>query len=172
MDIALVVGFSILLVLTVAASGLLYSHYIYSRNRVFSKTKYSILFITLIAVLFVLTLLAGILFIWDTHEETPIRWATVNCGLSFTISGLSALYLIFVCLIPTLTNKNKIGYNNIKNVDYDAKIKQLEAKIGNVQELKDYLIKHNKNYYTSMLSYYESILKRLYMMENLFIKSF
>lgn len=158
MEIALLVGFSILLALAIAASSLVYSHYIYSKNRLFSKTRYQVLWIIILALVFCITLIGGILFI---ISKELIRFALACSILSFITSGVVAIYLVFVCLIPTLTNKNKIGYDNILKTDYQTKISELKAKIGDVEALKSKLLTKHNQYYTSMISYYENILKRL-----------
>lgn len=160
MDVALLVGFILLVILSVAASSLIYSHYIYSKNRVFSKTKYSVLWIIFCAVLFIFMLIAGIFFSIDLNKWHTFRFDAAYVGLSFTIMVLSIAYMICFLLIPKLTNKNKISYDQMLNVDYASKVKALEAKIGSEQALKDYLNKKHNKYYQAMLSYYESILNR------------
>lgn len=160
MEIALVVGFSLLLALAICGSVLLYSHYIYSKNRVFSKTKYSVLWLVACGLLAIFMLVAGILFAININSDEPLQFATVYTGLSFTCFALCLFYLVALLLMPKLTNKNKITYDNILNVNYDAKIKQVLAKMGDIEQVKTNLSSKHRKYYQAMLSYYESILNR------------
>lgn len=162
MEIALVVGLSLLLGFGLLAGILLYSHYIYSKNRIFSPTKYSILWIVLSALMFALLLGAGICFILDIQQwHTTDAYDPAYIGLSFSCAGVSLIYFIFFLIVPKVTNKNKIAYNNILNIDYQTKLNDLMKKIGDIQTLKDEINKKRHKYYVQMLSYYESILIRL-----------
>ena len=62
--------------------------------------------------------------------------------------------------MPKLTNKNKISYEQMLKIDYDQKIKDLMAKIGDLEAYKNQLLNKHPKYYQELLSYYESILNR------------
>ncbi len=162
MEIALIVGLSLLLGFSLMGGILLYSHYIYSKNRVFSPTKYSILSIVLSILMFSLIMGAGICFIFDIQQwHTSDAYDPAYIGLSFSCAGISLIYFIFFLIIPRATNKNKIAYNNILNIDYQTMLNNLMARIGDIQALKDEINKKHHKYYVQMLSYYESILIHL-----------
>lgn len=161
MEIALVVGFSLLLAVALVASVLLYSHYIYSKNRAFSKTKYSVMWIVISSLLGIFMLVAGILFALNINSDEPLTFAGVYSGLSFAIFALCIIYLCALLLMPKLTNKNKIEYTKILETNYDSLIKQTELKMGDVEALKNKLIAKHTKYYQAMLSYYEGILNRV-----------
>ncbi|MBQ0045565.1 MAG: hypothetical protein KBS35_01600 [Mycoplasma sp.] len=160
MEIALIVGFSLLLALAIAASVLVYSHYIYSKNRVFSKTKYATTWIVICSVLAVFMLVTGIMFTLGINYQDSLKYAAVYAGLSFACMSICLVYLVILLVMPKLTNKNKISYDNILSVDYDTKIKQLLDKIGDVDKAKAKLADKHLKYYQAMLSYYENILNR------------
>lgn len=161
MEIALIVGFSLLLILALAASVLLYSHYIYSKNRVFSKTKYATTWIVICGILSVFMLITGIMFALNINSKESLAYANVYTALSFVCMTICLVYFVVLLLIPKLTNKNKIDYDKILSVDYDALIKQLMQKIGDVEQAKAKLSNKHLKYYQTMLSYYESILNRV-----------
>lgn len=160
MEIALIVGFSLILAVEIAASFFIYSHYIYSKNRLFTKNKLSPLWITVCILLVVLLLIASIFFAVDMNASEPLKYSKVYTILSFIGFGISAIYLVIFLIIPKLTNKNKIGYDKILTIDYGTKIAELKQKIGDVEVLKNRLATKQKHYYRDMLSYYENILNR------------
>lgn len=161
MSIALLVGLILLLVLSIGASALIYSYYIYSRNRLFSKTKYSVLWLVFIGVMIIFLIIAGIFFCLDIALwNNSMEYSPAFVGLDFTILALSIAYLVCLLIIPRLTNKNKVPYYQILKVDYSQKIKAIKEKIGDLDALKTNLSTKRKRYYTDMLSYYESILNR------------
>ena len=63
-------------------------------------------------------MVTGILFAININSDGPLQFAKVYTGLSFTCFSLCLIYLVALLLIPKLTNKNKITYDNILNVDY------------------------------------------------------
>ncbi|MCQ3907942.1 MAG: hypothetical protein MJ219_04500 [Mycoplasmoidaceae bacterium] len=107
-----------------------------------------------------LVLIAGIIFAIDLHSNNPLTYGAAYVGLSFTCFAIGLFYLIVFILIPKLTNKNKIAYEQILNVDYEQKINQLMKEIGDLEALKAKIAKTNRHYYHEMLSYYENILNR------------
>lgn len=161
MKIALIVGFSLLLAIGLAAGYLIYAYFTYSKNRIFSKTKYSISWIVVLCCLICLLLTSGIMFTLDAvGDYDPIEYSSVFLGLNWSCFILCVVYLIMLLIIPSKTNKNKIEYENILKIDYSIKIKLCLSKIDDVEKCKAKLsAKHNK-YYVSMLSFYENILRR------------
>lgn len=156
MEIALIVGFCLVLVLALAGGVLAFSNYIYSKNRIFSKTKYQVLWITIAGFMFIFMLIAGILF----AVNKPTKYSCAYIGLSFTNFSISAIYLVYFLVLPKLTNGNKISYDKILNVDYDQKVKEILNKIGDLESHKNNLLTKHSKYYQEMLSFYESILNR------------
>lgn len=160
MAIALLVGFSVLIALSLTASVLVYSHYIYSKNRVFSKTRYAILAIAVCAFMAAIFLVAGILFVLDYVGQEPMEYCLAFVVLSFVSLAISLVYLVIFLLIPRLTNKNKISYDMMLKVNYHEKVAQIEQQIGDIEVLKNKLSTKHTKYYHDMLTYYESILNR------------
>ncbi len=162
MEVALIIGLCILLGLSIGATPLVYSYYIYSKNRLFNKNKIDILWIVICSIFALILLAAGIFFIVDLkHWQSSLDYDPAFIGLSFTCFAFILSFLICFVVIPKLTNKNKISYENILKIDYQTKINQVLDKIGDVEKLKNHLATKNKKYYQSMLISYENILIRL-----------
>lgn len=153
---ALIVGFALILALCIAGVPLACSHYIYSKNRIFSKTKYSVMWIVIVALMLVFMLITGILFCIYNDQ----KYAYVYVGISFTCLAFCIGYLIYFLMMPKLTNKNKIGYDQILKVDYQPLIKDVLAKIGSLEQYKKQLSTKHAKYYQELLYAYESILNR------------
>lgn len=156
MEIALIVGFSLILALSVVGMVLAYSTYIYSKNRIFSKTKYQVLWIIIAAFMSVFMLIAGILF----AVNKDMNYRSAYLGLSFTCFVMSILYLVYFLILPRITNSNKISYEQMLKQDYDQKIKAILNKIGDLESYKNELLTKHPKYYKELLSYYEGILNR------------
>lgn len=162
MEIALVVGLSILLALSLGATALIYSYYIYSKNTIFTKNKPNVLWIVVCAIFSLILLGVGVFFIVDlVHWQATKQYDPIYIGLSFTCFVFFLSFLICFIFIPKITNKDKISYQDILKIDYQSKINQLLTKIGDIEALKSNIAKKHKNYYQRMLFSYENILKRL-----------
>lgn len=70
------------------------------------------------------------------------------------------IYLIYFLFLPKLTNKNKIDYEKMLEIDYDQKIKNLLDKVGDINVCKDELSSKHQKYYHELLSHYQNILNR------------
>lgn len=162
MEIALIVGLSILLALSIGAIPLIYSYYIYSKNTIFTKIKPNKLWIIVCAIFAFILLGVGIFFIVDlNHWQATVQYDPIYIGLSFACFVFFLSFLISFILIPKNTNQSKISFENILKIDYPSKISQLLIKIEDVEKLKSSIAKKHKNYYQRMLFSYENILKRL-----------
>ncbi len=101
-------------------------------------------------------LVAGTLFICYRTE----KYALVYIGLSFASLAFCIAYLIFFLLVPKTTNKHKISYEQLLKVDYQPLIKDVLAKIGDLEQYKKQLSQKHSKYYQEMLQAYETILNR------------
>ncbi len=162
MYIALLVGLCLLTALGLGASALVYSSYIYYRNRVFSKTKVSVLWIVVCGFMVIFMTIGIVCFSLDANTwHTCLEFDPAYIALSSVCLFLSIAYLVFFSLLPKLTNKNKIPYDQMMKVDYQTKIKQIQQRLGDLNKVKNDLLTHHKHYYQDMLFYYEKILNRL-----------
>lgn len=161
MNIALLVGFSILFTLELAASALIYSHYIYSRNRIFSKIKPSIMWIVICAVISAFLIATSIYFCIDlTQWNNSLKFDVAFIVLSFLSLSLSIVYLIYFAIVSKIVNKNKIDYKDMLHIDYVSKVKELETQIGDVERLKTTIETKFPKYYHEMLNEYKTIVNR------------
>lgn len=158
MDIALLVGLSILLGLVVAANALIYSYYIYHKHTLFTKAKVEIMWITICVIFAIVLIAAGVFFTVDLNNwQSSVELDPAFIGLSFACCAFFIYFIICLIVIPKKVNKNKIDYQNILNVDYQSRINAL----GDVEKCKKQLAQKHKKYYNNMLISYENILKKV-----------
>lgn len=161
MEAGYIVGYCLFLAIYLMVAVFMYSFNTYTKNRLFSKAKYSALIIVIFSLLILCFSGFGGFFIWDyTHDKAALggQWHIMCC---FILLAWSTAYLIGFILIVNINNKHKLDYNQIRITDWDQKIKQLKQQIGNFEPIKEKLIKRYKKYYQHMLAYYQVILNNI-----------
>jgi len=159
MDIALLVGLCILLAIAIAGIAFVYSYYIYSKNRLFSKIQFPVIPVTITSVLFVCLLIFVILVgINFSSKANPYFGAYLALGILLLVA--TADYIIAFILTYFYSNENKIDYMDIPNIDWKAKEAELSKKY-DIEAVKAKLSAKNPKYYTSMLEYYKTIVSRM-----------
>lgn len=161
MEVGYIVGYCLFLVIYLTVGVFMYSYNTYTKNRLFSKAKYSALIIVIFSLLTLCFSGFGGFFIWDYLNEKQAQGGLIHIICCFILVGWSLAYLIGFILIVLLNNKNKIDYNQIKSIDWNKKIEDLQKEIGDFEVLKTKLLKTSKKYYQQMLSYYQVILNNI-----------
>ncbi len=153
-----IAGYVIFLAVMIVVAIFMYAYNTYTKNRLFSKTKLSVVAIIIFSLLIACFSIIGGYFAW--HMTTPdVEQADkLHVIFSFILAGLCIAYLISFIVITITNNKNKINYADLAKIDWQAKIDSLKAQIGDVEALKQQLATKHKKYYQQMLSYYETIL--------------
>lgn len=157
MDGAIIAGFSILMVIAVACIPFMYSYYMYTKNRLFTKPKTSVVGVVISSILAAAVLAFGIFFATQINSGIS-KNCVAYLSLSFVLLAFSLGYLACFIIIPIINKKGKIAYDAIPDVDWTQKLKELEVKYGNIEAKKDELIAKHKKHYQSVLTYYQAIL--------------
>lgn len=153
-----IAGYVIFLAVMIVIAIFMYAYNTYTKNRIFSKTKLSIVAIIIFSLLIACFSIIGGYFAWHLTTTESEASDKLHVIFSFILVGLCIGYLVSFIVITIINNKNKINYSEIPKIDWQAKIEALKSQIGNVESLKNLLKTKHKKYYQQMLSYYETIL--------------
>lgn len=155
----LIVGFCIILAFALGCVPFMYSYYIYNKNRIFGKTKYSTFGITISGVMIAISLVAGLLLIAARNKMDFS--ATPFIALSFVLMAIAIAYLVLFIVIVKITNKDKIALANIHKPNYSQLLKQTKQQIVDVEQFKKMLMEKNPKQFSLMLNYYKTALTHM-----------
>lgn len=153
-----IAGYVIFLAVMIVVAIFMYAYNTYTKNRLFSKTKLSVVAIIIFSLLIACFSIIGGYFAWHITTPDTEQADKLHVIFSFILAGFCIAYLISFIVITITNNKNKINYADLAKIDWQAKIDSLKAEIGDVEALKQRLATKHKKYYQQMLSYYETIL--------------
>lgn len=158
MQAGYIAGYVIFYAVIVTVAVFMYAYNTYTKNRLFSKAKISALVVVIFSLLAACFAAVGGYFIWHMTSPDAEQTDVLHIVLCFILVGFCLAYLVAFIVITINNNKNKIDYKNISQIDWKAKIQELEKEIGDVEKLRLTLANKHKKYYQQMLTYYETIL--------------
>jgi len=152
-----IVATSLLMFCTLVVVAFLYSYHIYTKNRLFTKPKLSLIVLIISSILIVVLIAAAIVVIVKGATSVGAekqKYTTI--GILLLVSSLMMLGDLIAYIIITKNNaKGKIDYTQVASINWNAKIDELKASV-DIEQLKAKLNK--RKYYQRMLNDYKEIL--------------
>jgi len=152
-----IVATSLLMFCTLVVVAFLYSYHIYTKNRLFTKPKLSLVVVIVTSILIAVLIGAAIaVIVRGTTAIATDKPKYTTIGILLLVSSLMMLGDLIGYVIITKKNaKGKIDYTQVASINWNAKINELKASV-DVEQLKAKLNK--RKYYQRMLNDYKEIL--------------
>jgi len=155
-----VVASSVLMATMVVVTIFVYSYATYVTNRLFTKTKLSIVILVIVGLIIAGLLFVGIYLATRVNKE-PLKakqYAVLATLMLVDTFLMLANYLAYI-FVTVFSNNNKIDYKSIPTINWTQKIEEMKAKV-DVEALKAAASTSKKKYHLDMLNAYVAILTK------------